>query len=418
MQNCCPLDDAGERLVPAKTVFLEMATLRRMGTLRKLIAAGALFGVLAACNDGETVGVVEPDTVATEISDTAATPETTVAAETTVADTTPEETTPEETVPSGAAWETIVAPADCMCGDGSGFSYFVHKASPSKVMFFFEGGGACFSAETCDPANPAYKQSVGTGAGSEGIFDFANPLNPFADYSIVYVPYCTGDVHVGNTTHDYGNGVVVNHKGYVNGTTALDKLAELFPDTAELVVTGESAGSVPSPLYAGLAADLLPNARITVLGDGSGAYPDIPAINAVIGDSWGTMNAVPDWPTNADVTVENWSLPGLYVRAGTHAPNITFARHDYAFDETQQFFAGLAGIPADNLVSLIDQNESEIESAGVTLWSFISPGDSHTVLGKPDFYTEEVAGHSLLEWVTALVAGDTVADVHCTVCTT
>ncbi len=382
-----------------------------MGSLRKIIAVGALFGLFAACNDDKS------STDATDAPTTAApaetVAETTVAPETTVPDTTPEEATSADPV-----WETIVAPADCMCGDGSEFSYFVHKANPEKVMFFLEGGGACFSAETCDPANPAYKTEVGGGAGSDGIFEFDNPLNPFADYSIVYVPYCTGDVHVGNTTHDYGNGVVVHHNGYVNGTTALDRLAELFPDAAELVVTGESAGSVPTPLFAGLAADLLPDARITVLGDGSGAYPDIPGINAVIGDAWGTMNAVPDWPTNADVTVENWSLPGLYVRAGNHAPSITFARHDYAFDQTQQYFAALAGIPADNLVSLIDLNETQIEAAGVTLWSFISPGDSHTVLGKPDFYTEEVDGTSLLKWVITLVGGDTVADVHCTVCTT
>ena len=382
-----------------------------------MIAVGALFGALAACSEGENIGVPQTEPAPSEVDQTIAAPDTTAAATDSTTETVVEETVVEETTPDVAAWETIVAPADCMCGDGSEFSYFVREANPAKVMFFFEGGGACFSAETCDPSNPAYKQSVGDGAGSNGIFDFENPLNPFADYSVVFVPYCTGDVHVGNTTHDYGNGVVVNHKGYVNGTTALDTLVERFPDATELVVTGESAGSVPSPLYAGLAADLLPNARITVLGDGSGAYPDIPGINTVIGDSWGTMNAVPDWPTNADVTVENWSLPGLYVRAGTHAPDITFARHDYAFDQTQQFFAGLAGIPADDLVSLIDQNETEIEAGGVTLWSFISPGDSHTILGRPEFYTQEVEGTSLLEWVTALVAGETVADVHCTLCT-
>jgi len=376
-----------------------------------MIAIGALFGLLAACGEENDSSVPTDAPTTAAPNETAA--DTTVVPEATVADTTPEETTP-----AAAAWETIVAPADCMCGDGSEFSYFVRTANPAKVMFFLEGGGACFSVETCDPASPAYKTEVGGGASSDGIFEFDNPLNPFADYSIVYVPYCTGDVHVGNTTHDYGNGVVVNHNGYVNGSTALNTLVDLFPDAVELVVTGESAGSVPTPLYAGLAADLLPQARITVLGDGSGAYPDIPGINAVIGDAWGTMNAVPDWPTNADATVENWSLPGLYVRAGRHAPNIAFARHDYAFDQTQQYFAALAGIPADDLVSLIDLNETQIEAAGVTLWSFISPGDSHTVLGTPGFYTEEVEGTSLLEWVTALVAGDTVADVHCTVCTT
>jgi len=390
-----------------------------MGTLRKLIAAGALLGLLAACSDGtnSSNATDAPTTAApteTTVMDTVV--ETSVVPDTTVADTVAD-TVPETTI-AGPMWETLVAPADCMCGDGSEFSYFVHRASPTKVMFFLEGGGACFNAATCDPANPAYKTAVGNGAGSDGIFDFDNPLNPFADYSVVYVPYCTGDVHVGNTTHDYGDGVVVHHNGYVNGSTALDKLAELFPDATELVVAGESAGSVPTPLFAGLAADLLPTARITVLADGSGAYPDLPAINAVIGDAWGTMNAVPDWPNNADATLENWSLPGLFVRAGTHAPGITFARHDYAFDQTQQYFAALAGIPADDLVSLIDLNETQIEAGGVTLWSFISPGDSHTVLGKPGFYTEEVDGTSLLQWVTALVAGDAVTDVHCMACTT
>jgi len=230
---------------------------------------------------------------------------------------------------------------------------------------------------------------------------------------MVYVPYCTGDVHIGNLTKDYGDGVVIEHKGYVNGSTALNAMAELFPEATELVVTGESAGSVPTPLYAGLASDLLPEARITVLADGSGAYPDIPGINAVIGGNWGTMNAVPDWPENAGMTAETWSFPGLFIQAWKHAPDITFARHDYAFDETQAFFSGLAGIPADDLVSLIDKNEAQIEAAGVDLFSYISPGDSHTVLGRPEFYTDTQNDLAFVDWVTALVAGEPVADNHC-----
>jgi hypothetical protein len=129
------------------------------------------------------------------------------------------------------------------------------------------------------------------------------------------------------------------------------------------------------------------------------------------------MNAVPDWPVNEGMTVEEWSLPGLFVQAGKHAPDIVFARHDYAFDQTQVFFGQLAGIPADDLVSLIDQNERQIEEGGTELFSYISPGDSHTVLSRPEFYTETLNGTSLLEWVTALVNGQPIDDVHCTVCT-
>jgi hypothetical protein len=203
----------------------------------------------------------------------------------------------------------------------------------------------------------------------------------------------------------------------VNASAALAALATEFPDAAEIVVTGESAGSVPTPLYAGLAHDRLPNAAITVLADGSGAYPDIPVINSVIGAAWGTEAAIPPWPENAGLTAATWSLPGLFVQAHKHAPEIVFGRHDYAFDKTQAFFGGLAGIPADNLVSLIDSNEVQIEAGGVDLRSYIAPGDSHTVLGKPDFYTETVEGVPFVDWVADLVRRTPQPDVHCATCT-
>ena len=166
--------------------------------------------------------------------------------------------------------------------------------------------------------------------------------------------------------------------------------------------------------------DELPDVRITVVADGSGAYPDLPGMNAAIGTLWGhtrgTLGATPEWPEFADVTAETQSLPGLFVKAGLHDPEITFARHDYAYDATQTFFGNLAGFDADELLTLIDLNEAQIEAGGVTLFSYISPGDAHTVLGKPEFYTEALNGLLLRDWVAALVAGTPVEDVHCTEC--
>lgn len=370
-----------------------------------LVPALVLVGV-ACSDDASTTGSTPGAAAATTVVADSPAPVTTAAAASTTAS-------------AAAAWETVTAPSDCMCSDGSGYQFFVKRGDPTKVVFFLEGGGACFSEDTCKPGSDTYKRTVGAGPNGgdqQGIFDGDDPRNPFAGWSMVYVPYCTGDVHIGNATKDYGDGVVVQHKGYVNASTALRQMAAMFPDAAQLVVTGESAGSVPTPLYAGMAHDLLPDARITVLADGSGAYPDIPVLNATIGGAWGTADAIPDWPENAGLTVEQWSLPGLFVQAGKHDPAIVFARHDYAFDHTQSFFAGLAGIPANDLVSLIDKNEQEIEASGVTLLSYIAPGDDHTVLGKPAFYTEKVNGTAFVDWVTALVDGKPVADDHCTDC--
>jgi hypothetical protein len=74
-----------------------------------------------------------------------------------------------------------------------------------------------------------------------GMLDPADERNPFADYSVVHVPYCTGDTHIGATTTKYAPGLIVHHKGYVNGTAALDRLAAAVPRANEVVVAGESA---------------------------------------------------------------------------------------------------------------------------------------------------------------------------------
>ena len=37
-----------------------------------------------------------------------------------------------------------------------------------------------------------------------GIFDRSNPENPFRDFGVIFVPYCTGDVHIGDASRRYG----------------------------------------------------------------------------------------------------------------------------------------------------------------------------------------------------------------------
>ncbi len=320
-----------------------------------------------------------------------------------------------DTDDAAAGWERIVPGGDCQCADGSEFSFWVREANPDRVVFYLQDGGACFSAGTCAPDSDLYETMVSEGpSGEGGIFDLADVRNPFADYSVVYVPYCTGDVHLGNTTVDYAPGLTVHHKGYVNGAAALDHLAATFPGATEVVVVGESAGSIASPLYGGLVSDRLPDARITVVADGSGSYPDVPRANEILA-AWGTGDAVSNWP---DLTVEHWSFPGLFIQSGRHQPDIVFARHDYAYDENQQAWYPLAGIPARDLLSLIDANETKIEGAGVNLHSYIASGDAHSVLSDGTFYSETINGVKLVDWVTTLIESGRVDDVHCTDCRT
>lgn len=318
--------------------------------------------------------------------------------------------------PVDQVWKRVVPGGDCRCSDGSEFSFWVREANPAKAVLYLQDGGACFSADTCASQRDLYNPTVNEGpAGEGGVFDFADNRNPFVDHSVVYVPYCTGDVHIGNTTTKYAPGLTVQHKGYINGTAALDYLAASFPDATDVVVVGESAGSIAAPFYAGLVSDRLPDARITVLADGSGAYPEVSAINRLIA-AWGFGSAIPPWPETAGMTAAQWSFPGFFIQSGRHDPKIVFARHDYAYDDEQNSRLSLVDIPTGDLLGRIDANEAQIEDAGVNLLSYIAPGDEHTVLSDGLFYTEEVNGEKLVDWVTRLIEGRPVDDVHCHEC--
>jgi hypothetical protein len=306
------------------------------------------------------------------------------------------------TASADRAWHRVVPGGDCQCSDGSEFSFWVREANPAKVVFYLQDGGVCFSAETCAESD-LYKTSVEGPTEERGMFDFADPRNPFADYSVVYVPYCTGDVHIGKVTREYGPALTVQHKGYVNGTAAFDHLVATFPRATEVVVIGESAGSIAAPLYAGLVSDRLPDARITVLAHGSGSYADVPRVNDIIA-AWGG-------PTG-----EASSPPEFFIQSGRHDPEIAFARIDYAYDEEQESKAELLGIPAKSLLAQIESVETQIEDAGVNVHSYIAPGDQHVVFSDGPFYTETVNGEKLVDWVSRLIKGEPVDDVHCQNC--
>ena len=313
-------------------------------------------------------------------------------------------------------WETVDAPSDCMCADGSAFHFYVREASPTKVLFYLEGGGACFSGDMCKPGSGTYSETISPVSkleDSPGIFDFANPENPFADYSVVYVPYCTGDVHAGNITKDYGNGVVTQHKGFVNASNALDTMIKRFPNTTQLVVAGSSAGSFPTPVFAGMAGDQLPNADLKVFADSSGAVPD--AMGFVIGN-WGTLETLPDWPEIEGLTVDQFTPAYTFIKAAEHNPKIRFARHDFAFDSVLSSFARMAGLSPDDLVSVMRTNEAKVEATGVNVANWISPGDDHTIAVRDEFYTEEMNGVRFVDWFTAFMNDSPEADNYCVDC--
>jgi hypothetical protein len=178
-------------------------------------------------------------------------------------------------------------------------------------------------------------------------------------------------------------------------------------------VVGKTAGSIAAPVYGGLASDLLPDARVIVFGGQSGHIPDDPELNAeFFGKLWGAYGTMPDWEVNEGLTARDWGIPRFWIQAGLHDPDIVMARFDYAFDPNAARAVEWMGGDASNLLALIEANEAAIEAAGVVQHSYTAPGEGHRILELDEFYEMEVNGVTLVEWVTRLIEGEPVADVH------
>jgi hypothetical protein len=314
-------------------------------------------------------------------------------------------------------WTKVVPGGGCECADGSEFAFWERLADPTKVVFFLDGGGVCFDAATCAFVAESYDWKVNDDpAAEDGIFNFARADNPFHDYSFVYVPSCTGDMHLGDVTRKYSPKLTVEHKGYVNGTAALSYLTKHYPDAAQVVVVGKSVGSAAAPVYGGLVADRLPDAHVIVFGAQSGHIPDDPDLNAkFLGELWGAYDNMPDWEVKG-LRARDWGVPRFWIQAGLHDPDIVLARFDYAYDKEAAKGAELLGLEPSQLLAAIDANEAAIEKTGVVLRSYTAPGHGHGILEWPRFYSLEVNGEKLVDWVRRLIERKPVADVHCHRC--
>ncbi len=151
-------------------------------------------------------------------------------------------------------WTWVDFP-DSSCGDGSTTGIGVNPGDSSNVLVFLEGGGACWSYESCfvtrsiatdGPFGSVEFAVVASVTFQHSVLDRDDLANPFRDWSLVYVPYCTGDVHAGNNVMLYQDpqGVTrpFHHVGHQNVQAFLKRLAATFPSPGKLVVSGTSAG--------------------------------------------------------------------------------------------------------------------------------------------------------------------------------
>ena len=322
------------------------------------------------------------------------------------------------------AW-TWIAVDGAQCRDGSPTGIGVRlQEGADRLAIYLEGGGACFNVLTCaqNPSRFGESEFVDVAArrGTSGMFDPANPANPVRDWNMIYVPYCTGDVHAGDapgaSVEGFGPQQFVGHR---NMERYLALVAPYFRDSQQVLLTGASAGGFGAFFNTGLVADAFAEAGsaadLVLLNDSGPVLADddalAPSLQQTWRQLWNLNETLPDnFPSRTSATGDG--LEDAYAYFADTYPDITFGLLSYDRDAVIRSFYGFADWDGASLPQSLDADvfEAALYAQRDLLppaWgTFFVPGDGHTfIASSARFYDPLVEGRSVADWLGDLLAG-------------
>ncbi len=325
-----------------------------------------------------------------------------------------------------SGWNTL--PSAGLCSTGTPYKFHVSpQADSSDLLLYLNGGGACWFAEACDlnsqpnVHSPFAEMDANDPRLGGGIFNRTGPGNPFAEFNIVFLPYCTGDVHIGAgpQTYAYSNpagsaeSYTAYHNGYANTMEVLDWLYANYPQVERVVVAGSSAGAIGAAFYAGMVAEHYELAEVFLLADGAGGYGS-PQLSRTF-HAWNTESVLPDWPEYAGLNNDSLVFEDFYIASARHNENLRIAQYNTAQDQVQIDFTLLLGDSPQSftLPQRIFNNYLKIDSEVNGFYSYTAGGSVHTILRSPIFYAYKVDGVRFVDWVRDYIAGEPVGHISC-----
>ena len=178
------------------------------------------------------------------------------------------------------AWNKVRMNDNCKCSDQSDFWIYSKKGNSDNLIVHFSGGGACWDDKSC--TNPIGYTSI-NGFYFPNIFEWTfkgfvkgamenqDDRNPFKDWNIVFIPYCSGDLHIGNQSNEYidpeGNTLEVVHNGKTNVLSAINWIKENFHQPQKVLISGESAGGFGSIFWTPEIVEMYPASKFYQLSD-------------------------------------------------------------------------------------------------------------------------------------------------------
>ena len=292
-------------------------------------------------------------------------------------------------------WTWVDFP-DSHCGGGSatGIGWNPHPGSTTLVLYL-EGGGACTDEFSCWILPEAmYMGGYGQSDFTQNIDIDANPKatdgtaivldrhradNPFADANLVYVPYCTGDLHGGTTTQVLSAGLAPTYfYGAKNLALYLDAIKASFPELTRVWLAGASAGGYGTVLAHEQVQSAL-GIRVDSIDD-SGPFIPLPASNS----SLLSLKGVP----------QVW---GLQIPADCTSCDTAFGYFQYVRQKHPDTRYGYVGFEYDSVIPLYGQLSADDYHAD--LQTYVAGFDANA---RHFLVHNDAAGASHVVWDTML----------------
>jgi hypothetical protein len=339
----------------------------------------------------------------------------------------------DEQAPPPLEW-TWVPVEGSVCSDGSPTGVGLERGpgeSPD-VFVFLMGGGACWDTLTCSGlpefgvpplATPGpygeeefHAEIEARRAGS--ILDRSLPGNPFKDFTFVFVPYCTGDVHAGDSVESYPFvSEPWRHRGRTNVAADLAHLAVLLETPSRVVVAGSSAGGFGALLAFDLAKATWPTARAYLVDDSGPPLAEIPRLTVEAWYARWDLGAAVDAVCGADGPACRSDLGLVFPALAARHPDDRLALLSSTRDETMRLFFGrftaefpfVTGMPGAEFESGLRSLAAAIEDGTpgdgtAETHAFIVAGTSHPMLDRPAAFASQGVG--LLAWLRQMVEDD------------
>lgn len=299
----------------------------------------------------------------------------------------------------------------------------------NKVLIEFYGGGVSIDDYTEERPNiKGIKNGFYNVASTEGGDNLAKwgisgtqSENPFKDWTVIIVPYSTGDFHAGAGSYEYvkedGTKDVKYHYGHINYTKMLNEALKYIDNDPEaLLITGSSAGGFGTALLADDVIGHFPNTEnITIAVDSS----------LLLYDKWHDV-AENLWHAPQEIsnrlTTDNITLDSLVALKENYKDRVKILFDSSVRDSMLSKYQGYIsdGILAtskergdiyqSDLKEMVNDLQEKIPGVGVFIFEGAIEKDTqltqHTILVVPQVFKKITDDKSIAEWMYDAVNGN------------